>query len=119
MKTIIAKKHVFDWIWKLGQASKADLMQRLTVTSTSLTRLLDELVTDKLVLVTAFGQSTGGRKPIIYCVNDAYGAVLGLEISRFSSSLGLYDLAMKPIAFERWKMTPGMTPHKLSTKLNA
>jgi predicted NBD/HSP70 family sugar kinase len=107
MKTIIAKKHVFDWIWKLGQASKADLMQRLT----------DELVTDKLVLVTAFGQSTGGRKPIIYCVNDAYGAVLGLEISRFSSSLGLYDLAMKPIAFERWKMTPGMTPHKLLNKI--
>ncbi len=117
MKTIIAKKHVFDWIWKLGQASKADLMQRLTVTSTSLTRLLDELVSDEQVLVSAFGQSTGGRKPIIYCVNPGYGAVLGLEISRFSSSLGLYDLAMNPLAFERWKMTSGMTPGKLLNKI--
>lgn len=111
------KKQVFDRIIRSGLVSKAELMKRLTVTSTSLTRLLEELLTDGLILASELGRSTGGRKPILYRVNPSHRAVFGLEISRFSSSIGLYDLNLKPLAFERWKMDDQMTPERLIGKI--
>ena len=111
------KKQVFDFIIRNGLVSKAALMERLTITSTSLSRLLEELLTDGLILASELGRSTGGRKPILYCVNPTHRAVFGLEISRFSSSIGLYDLNLRPLAFERWKMDERMTPERLLTKI--
>lgn len=111
------KKQVFDRIIRSGLVSKAELMKRLTVTSTSLTRILEELLTDGLILASELGRSTGGRKPILYRVNPSHRAVFGLEISRFSSSIGLYDLNLKPLAFERWKMDDQMTPERLIGKI--
>jgi predicted NBD/HSP70 family sugar kinase len=111
------KKQVFDFIIRNGLVSKADLMGRLTITSTSLSRLLEELLNDGLLLASEFGRSTGGRKPILYRVNPEHRAVFGLEISRFTSSMGLYDLNLKPLAFERWQMDDQMTPEKLLNKI--
>nr|WP_139998995.1 ROK family protein [Paenibacillus paridis] len=111
------KKQVFDYIIRNGLVSKAALMERLTVTSTSLSRLLEELLSDGLILASELGRSTGGRKPILYRVNPGHRAVFGLEISRFSSSIGLYDLNLKPLAFERWKMDEHMTPERLLSKI--
>jgi predicted NBD/HSP70 family sugar kinase len=118
-KLTTIKKQVFDRIIRTGLVSKAELMNRLTVTSTSLTRILEELLTDGLILASELGRSTGGRKPILYRVNPTHRAVFGLEISRFSSSIGLYDLNLKPLAFERWKMDDQMTPERLIDKITS
>lgn len=111
------KKQVFDFIIRNGLVSKVDLMARLTITSTSLSRLLEELLNDGLLLASELGRSTGGRKPILYRVNPEHRAVFGLEISRFTSSIGLYDLNLKPLAFERWQMDDQMTPERLLNKI--
>ncbi|NIK76729.1 putative NBD/HSP70 family sugar kinase [Paenibacillus castaneae] len=111
------KKQIFNQITRNELVSKADLMKRFNITSTSLSRLLDELLTDGLIIASELGRSTGGRKPILYCVNPSHRAIFGLEISRFFSAIGLYDLNLKPLAFERWKMDEQMTPEKLVAKI--
>ncbi|WP_424765639.1 ROK family protein [Paenibacillus sp. sgz302251] len=117
VKQPTTKKQAFDRIMRLGLVSKAELMKMLTITSTSLTRVLEELLNDGLIIASELGRSTGGRKPILYKVNPAHRAVFGVEISRFFSSIGLYDLELKPLAFKRWKMDEGMTPDKLIQKI--
>jgi predicted NBD/HSP70 family sugar kinase len=71
---------------------------------------LDELSGQNLILDAGLGESTGGRKPIMYRTNPVYGYVFGLEISRITSTLILCDLHMNKIGARRWQMTERQTP---------
>lgn len=108
-----SKKLIYQYIAEQGTVSKADLLNRFSITSSSMTRLLEEMVADRLILISGFGPSSGGRRPILYETNPAYGYFFGLEISRFHSALGLFDVRMNPMSFTRWRMDETMTPEKL------
>ncbi|GGN96988.1 ROK family protein [Saccharibacillus kuerlensis] len=107
------RKDVYRRILELGTVSKAELMQEFTLTSSSMTRLLDDLNAQEIIRVSGLGSSTGGRKPILFQTNPTYRYLLGLEISRIYSTLGLYDMQLNMLASVRWKMDPGMTPERL------
>lgn len=108
-----AKRAVFERIAGQDHVSKAELLDEFSLTSSSLTRLLDELTNEGWLAAAGFGESTGGRKPILYQVNSAHKVIFGLEISRLYSSLGLFDLNMKVLSSCRWPMDESMTPQKL------
>ncbi|GGA27979.1 ROK family protein [Paenibacillus physcomitrellae] len=107
------KKMVYDRIARQNDISKAELLEEFKLTSSSLTRMLEELVEDSWIFEAGFGQSTGGRKPILYRINPLRRVIFGLEISRLSSSLGLYDLNLTPLAYHKWPMDETMTPERL------
>jgi len=105
-------KQIYDRIAYLGTVSKADLLEYFTITSSSMTRILEDMLDQKKIVVSGLGSSTGGRKPILFQTNPSYGYLLGLDISRISSSLGLYDLHLQPLALSRWKMDRDLTPER-------
>ncbi|WP_410769638.1 ROK family protein [Fontibacillus sp. BL9] len=107
------KKQVYDRISYLGTVSKADLLTHFSLTSSSMTRLLDEMSSQGLIVVSGLGSSTGGRKPILFQTNPKYRYIFGLEISRIYSTLGLYDMHLNTISMTRWKMDSTMTPERL------
>lgn len=84
------------------------------MTVSTLTRLLEELTSQGLILESGFGISTGGRRPILYEMNPAYAYVFGLEISRTLSKLVLVDLAMNKLDSRSWVMSEEMTPDVLT-----
>ncbi|REE67976.1 putative NBD/HSP70 family sugar kinase [Paenibacillus taihuensis] len=96
-----------------GTVSKAELLAADQLTNSTLTRLLDDLVSEGLIVETGFGPSNGGRKPILYRINPDYRYIIGLEISRFSSTLGLFDMALNPKSLVRWWMDESMRPDAL------
>jgi predicted NBD/HSP70 family sugar kinase len=104
------KQTVYQHIAHQGIVSKADLLPSYSLTSSTMNRLLEELIEDGLIAESGFGPSNGGRKPILYRINENYGYVFGLEISRFYSTLGLFDMGMNPKSFVRWRMDEDMTP---------
>ncbi|MBB3111014.1 putative NBD/HSP70 family sugar kinase [Paenibacillus phyllosphaerae] len=106
------KKLIYTHIARQGVTSKAELMPLSGMTSSSLTRLLEEMVADKL-LITGYGPSSGGRRPILYEVNADYGYFFGLDISRRTSTLGFFDAKMNSKALLRWRMDEAMTPEAL------
>lgn len=108
------KKRVYDRIAYLGTASKADLLNDFTLTSSSMTRLLDEMSSQGLIIASGLGTSKGGRKPILFQCNPAYRYLFGLEISRIYSSLGLYDMHFNLLSMTRWEMDDSMTPALLA-----
>ncbi|GGD78629.1 ROK family protein [Paenibacillus nasutitermitis] len=107
------KKMIYDRIADQGTVSKAELLAAYPLTSSTLTRLLDESVAEGLLVVSGLGPSSGGRRPILYEINNDYGYFFGLELSRRYSSLGFFDMNMNPKSFTRWRMDEAMTPEQL------
>lgn len=107
------KKQIYNRIAYLGTVSKADLLEHFSITSSSMTRILEELLAQELILVSGLGTSTGGRKPILFQANPSYRYLLGLDISRISSSLGLFDLQLNCLSSVHWEMSPELSPERL------
>jgi predicted NBD/HSP70 family sugar kinase len=106
-------KDIYAYIRKHGTVSKIDLLEHSGMTVSTLTRLMEELTNQGLILESGFGVSTGGRRPILYRMNGTYAYVLGVEISRTLSKLVLIDLEMNKLDDRSWTMTTEMTPSKL------
>ncbi|WP_019532793.1 ROK family protein [Paenibacillus ginsengihumi] len=106
-------KDIYELIRRQGTVSKQELLEQSGLTGSTLTRTLEDLSAQGLILEAGFGDSTGGRRPILYETNPAYGYVFGLDISRVYSRLNLYDLHLNRLESERWVMTEDATPDKL------
>ncbi|MFD0696028.1 ROK family protein [Paenibacillus sp. GCM10027628] len=106
-------KEIYERICRQTTISKTELLEQSGMTVSTLTRLLDELTSQGLILESGFGASTGGRRPILYEKNPRYAYVFGLEISRTLSKLVLVDLGMNKLDSQIWNMTVEMTPDVL------
>lgn len=103
-------KELYALIRRQGTVSKHELQTLIGWTGSTLTRTLDELTTAGLINIVGFGDSTGGRRPILYETSPSFGCVFGLDLSRLYSRLHLYDLHLNTIASHQWVMTEHMTP---------
>jgi predicted NBD/HSP70 family sugar kinase len=103
------KKEVLDLIRKLQPVAKIDLINRMKLTSSTMTRILEELVLSGHIVEAGYGDSTGGRKPFLYEINPAFGYVIGLEISRAYSSVAIYDYNMNKLGSHNWLMPANST----------
>jgi predicted NBD/HSP70 family sugar kinase len=112
-------KEVYELIRKQGTVSKIELLDQSQMTGSTLTRTLEELVSLKLILEAGLGDSTGGRRPILYSLNPKYAYVFGLEISRVYSKLVLCDLHMNKLDSKWWLMNESMTPELLLGNISA
>lgn len=106
-------RDVFSLISQYKQMTKQELMDKSGLTSSTLTRILEELLGIGIISADEYGESTGGRRPIIYRVNAQYGYVFGLDISRAASKLLLCDLQMNIIEARSWPMDKQTTPEYL------
>lgn len=101
---------IYDLVASQQSISKSELLSQLPLlSSTTLSRLLDEMTGNKLLIASGLGKSSGGRKPIHYQINPHYGYIFGLEISRMYSSLALFDMQMNVRSSTRWRMDETMT----------
>lgn len=106
------KKLLYDRIAEQGTVSKLDLLQTFSLTKSTMTRILDEMTEEGLLIECGFGESSGGRRPILYQINPSYGYIIGLEISRLYSSLGLFDMQMNLKSIVHWRMDQAFTPER-------
>jgi len=113
-KQATPKKRVYELIAEQGVASKAVLQAQTAMTSSTLTRLLEEMTAERLILASKLGPSSGGRRPILYEINPTYGYLFGLEISRIHSTLGFFDMRLNAMSFTRWRMDEAMTPERFT-----
>jgi predicted NBD/HSP70 family sugar kinase len=112
---ISGRKHkdTFELISKQDTISKIELLEQTKLSVSTLTRILDELRDQGFILEAGFGESTGGRRPILYRTNPSYGYLFGLEISRTYSMILLCDMQMNKLDSRRWAMHEGMSPKVL------
>ncbi|HZG56524.1 ROK family protein [Paenibacillus sp.] len=106
-------KTIYALVRKHGTVSKQLLQEQSEMKGSTLTRLLEDMTAEGWIEEVGFGESTGGRRPILYRLRASRGYVFGLDISRIHSRLALCDLSFRKIDSRVWKMTPGSTPEVL------
>jgi predicted NBD/HSP70 family sugar kinase len=106
------KKHLFQVIQRRGPIARADLLSLLQTNVATLSRMMRPLLEARLIAEVGIGESTGGRKPVLYDINPRDFYVAGLDISRPYTQVVLANLKMEPLAREQFEMDESCTPEK-------
>ncbi|WP_199620659.1 ROK family protein [Paenibacillus alkalitolerans] len=109
----VKAKQIYSLIRKYRTVSKQFLQEQSGMKGSTLTRLLEDMAQEGWIQETGFGESTGGRRPILYQAHPEQAFVFGLDISRIHSRLVLCDMHFRKRDSRVWKMTPNTTPEVL------
>lgn len=77
-----------------GPVRAEELASLASMKPATCARLLDELSKNQLISTSELGESTGGRKPILYSINSDDGYVVGIEMSDLYSTIMLLNLKL-------------------------
>jgi Transcriptional regulator/sugar kinase len=66
----------------------------------TLNRVLQPLIDDRLIVETDIGESTGGRRPVLYDINPKRYYIIGIDISRTYTQIVVTDMKMRIIEQE-------------------
>ncbi|MDQ0252854.1 putative NBD/HSP70 family sugar kinase [Evansella vedderi] len=117
------KKSLYKLIHKKGITSKIDFLNEINVPQTTLTRMVSELEERGLIRSRGYGESSGGRPPVLYEVVPDTGYVIGIEISRTHVSITLLNIMFDVLGQIRFTLTKDHTPkitiEKIIHKINA
>jgi hypothetical protein len=76
---------------RLGPLSRAELAVRSGLNKTTVSSLVDELITDQFVREVGFAASAGGRPAVPLELNSAAGCIIGVEIGVGYVNVALTD----------------------------
>ncbi|MBE9509250.1 MAG: ROK family transcriptional regulator [Bacteroidetes bacterium] len=82
LKKHLHKKKIINILYKEGQKSNKQISKYINLSPPTITRLLNDLIREGLVLNLGIGDSFGGRKPNIYGINPDSRYILGIDIGR-------------------------------------
>ncbi|MBI9050638.1 MAG: ROK family protein [Anaerolineaceae bacterium] len=84
-----------------GAVSRADLAKQIGLTRSTISRIVDGLIAEKLVHETTSSQNERGRPGILLSLNPKGGSAIGLEIGVNFISILLTDFSPTPIWRDR------------------
>ncbi|MDF2987281.1 MAG: transcriptional regulator/sugar kinase [Eubacterium sp.] len=106
----IESKKIFSLILHDQALTKAALSELSGLKLTSLSRMMLPLEELKLLVRSEIGESTGGRKPVLFDVDTSRYYLLGIDISRTYTQVIITNLKMQPIKKYRFEMNSESTP---------
>lgn len=103
-------KEIFSLLLHKGALTKGDLTELSGLKLTSLNRMMQPLEELGLIVKAEIGESTGGRKPVLYDVNSGKYYLVGIDISRIYTQVVLTNLKMELVEKYRFDMNKESTP---------
>lgn len=80
-----------------SEISRADLAKKTELTPASVTKIVQKLINEEIVVELGLGDSTGGRPPKILKLNSKAGNFISIYLASDYIELVLYDLGVKRI----------------------
>lgn len=90
---------VLRMIWEAKRISRAEIARRADLSRSTVSEIVDDLLTSGLVAEAGEGVSRGGRRPIVLEFQDAAFVILGVDIGASHISVALTDLRGHVIAW--------------------
>jgi predicted NBD/HSP70 family sugar kinase len=106
----IDTKRIFDIVQKNGPITKNDISDLSGFKLTTLIRIMQPLLDTGLVVESSIGESTGGRRPVLYHVNSGRYYIIGIDISRTYTQIVIVNLKMEIVEKVRFKMDDSTSP---------
>ncbi|MGE5550589.1 MAG: ROK family protein [Bacteroidota bacterium] len=89
---------VLQTLYREGASSKADIARITSMSPATVTRIITELTEQGLVGEYKIAESTGGRKPVVFRLNDDKLYAVGVQLVRNRVVLGLCNFKGKILA---------------------
>lgn len=86
------KIQVLNMIRESDEISRADIVKRTKLSAPTVTRIVDTLINDRLVMMVGEGGSTGGRPPMLLKFDGQYNFVIGIDLGATNIRAGLVNL---------------------------
>lgn len=83
---------LYALIRKYGPIKVETLIEKTNMKPATCARMIDQLIKGKLISGNELGESTGGRKPILYRINPNEAYVIGIEVTNLYSTILLLNL---------------------------
>lgn len=83
---------VLRLIWAEHRISRAEIAQRLALSRSTVSEIVETLLTSGLVAEAGIGVSRGGRRPIVLEFQDDAGLILGVDMGQSHVSVALTNL---------------------------
>lgn len=103
-------RDIFSMLQKSGPLTKNSITLSTKLKLTTLNRIMQPLEEARLVRQYQIGESTGGRKPVLYDVDANKYYLVGIDISRTYTQVILANLKLKVIEKLRFPMDAACTP---------
>lgn len=91
LKQFRLKKKILRILYKEASCTAPELSKLLGISMPTTQVLLNELVTEGMVVSLGTGQSTGGRKPWLYGLSDESAFVIACDMGRFSAKMAIFN----------------------------
>lgn len=92
------QKIVLKYIKENKFSSKLDIIQRLNLSLSSVTKRINELLSNKIIAENGLGTSTGGRKPTLYSLNPDFGITVSVIVDLDMMNVSINDFLSNIIA---------------------
>jgi len=92
------KNTILKYIRENKFSSKLDIVQRFNLSLSSVTKRINELLFDKIIVENGLGTSTGGRKPTLYSLNPDFGITVSVIVEFDMMSISINDFLSNIIA---------------------
>ncbi len=106
----LESKKILSLILHDQALTKSALSELSGLKLTSLSRMMQPLEELNLIAGSEIGESTGGRKPVLYDIDSRKYYVIGIDISRTYTQVVLINLKMQPVKRYRFEMNSQSTP---------
>lgn len=96
-KNSLYKKRILKELYFTPSLSCADLYIRINKSFPLITKLLNELMEEGLVIETGYAISTGGRRPLTYAIKEDVMYVVSVAMDQFVTRVSIMDMQNKSI----------------------
>lgn len=84
---------VLHLIWREKQTSRADIARQMGLSRSTVSEIINTLISTGLVAEMGSGQSSGGRRPIVLAFQADARCILGVDLGATHVSVALIDLS--------------------------
>ncbi len=88
----INRRNIVEMVRQYAPLSRTDLARRVGLSLPSVSRIIDDLIAERIILETGKGRSSGGRKPTLLEFNPRYCFAFGVDVAR-ETTLVLTDFS--------------------------
>ncbi len=110
----INEKMILRKIFLTEKIDRASLARKTGISAATVTKIVAELIDEGLIMEVGESTSTGGRKPILLCMNPAYGNILGVKIGLGYLQLIIANLTGEIVTKQRIDFGESSEPVKIS-----
>ena len=116
------EKKIFNALQKNGPIPKSEILLLTNIKLTTLNYIMHPMEQKKIIVRKCIGESTGGRKPILYDVNSCEFYIIGIDLSRVYTQVVITDLKMKILFKKKFDMdflcSPNETVRRIDEIIN-